>query len=61
MGDWNLTIQGTGPHHNQPGNDDTDVDKIAPEFVDRLKAAGHTIRSASLTYGGAEEVEPTGE
>ena len=51
MGDWNITIQGVGPHHND--KPDIDVDWMAKEFVKQLKKAGQTIKCSSITYGGA--------
>lgn len=52
MGDWNLTVIGCGAHHNKEFADD--VDRMFADFVRRLKAAGHDLEHASMTYGGRE-------
>lgn len=60
MGNWNITIQGTGAHHNDsnPLAQDTirDAEKLAAEFVEKLKAVGQKVESATFTYGGREEL-----
>lgn len=48
MGNWNISIRGVGPHHN--GIKD-DVEQIASRLVAELRAAGHSIASASVTMG----------
>lgn len=54
MGNWNLTIQAIGCHHNKdnPG----DADKLANKFMADLIASGHIIESANLTFGGRENL-----
>lgn len=52
MGDWNITIRGTGAHHNK--NHPKDANKMARAFVEQLKEAGHYVKSASFTHGGEE-------
>lgn len=54
MGDWNITIQGTGAHHN-PDNEG-DADRMAKKFVQELEEAGHTIDSATFTHGGRDDL-----
>lgn len=54
MGQWNISIHGTGAHHNKANP--TDANRQAAEFVRMLKAAGHTITKATITYGGEEDV-----
>lgn len=54
MGNWNVTIQGVGQHHNNSPND---VETITKEFVDRLVKAGHNIESAFVTTGSKIEIE----
>ncbi|MCC6178823.1 MAG: hypothetical protein WAZ94_15195 [Phycisphaerales bacterium] len=49
MGNWNVTIRGVGPHHNQQ---ETDVEQVAAKAVAQLKAAGHNVVSATVTTGG---------
>jgi hypothetical protein len=56
MGNWNINISGTGPHHNQ--NPQCDVDLIAREVVSKLIAGGHTVTSAKLHHGAVEEFHP---
>ena len=55
MGNWNISIQGVGAHHN-PSNP-KDADKMARRFVKELKEAGHTVEHAEITYGGKEAVD----
>jgi hypothetical protein len=55
MGNWNITIRGTGCHHNDKA-DVRDANKAAAEFVQRLKADGHTITAASFTYGAEDDL-----
>ena len=59
MGDWNITIQGRGVHHNYSMDLPADADKMFLKFVDELKAIGHTIYNASFTYGGRQEADKT--
>lgn len=54
MGQWNISIHGTGSHHNS--NNKTDANRMAGDLVRQLKAAGHTITKATITYGGEEDV-----
>jgi hypothetical protein len=54
MGNWNITVQGTGCHHNPSLA--YDANKMAAEFVQKLRDAGHTITSATFTHGGADDV-----
>jgi hypothetical protein len=52
MGQWNITIRGTGAHHN--ADYPKDANKMAAKFVQDLKDAGHIVDEASITYGGAD-------
>ncbi len=54
MGNWNITVRGIGIHHN--GRPD-DAEAMAKVFVQSLKAAGHQILGATVTYGGEENVD----
>jgi hypothetical protein len=54
MGDWNITIRGTGIHHNADAPND--ADRMAAAFVADLKAKGHTVRSATITSGGETDI-----
>ena len=70
MGQWNMTIMGTGAHHNfeqdkegkliEDGKGDYlrridyDADALFKEFVAKLEAAGHIITHASFTSGMRE-------
>lgn len=63
MGNWNITIEGHGIHHN---NRDDDANAMAAEFVKDLKAKGHDITSAKfqLVSPVADDLTPkaaTGE
>lgn len=66
MGNWIITIRGTGRHHSfrldeetkqavpQPNADDANV--LAAGFVAQLKNAGHTITDAGIVCGGADDL-----
>ncbi|MEK6881750.1 MAG: hypothetical protein AABY22_19185 [Nanoarchaeota archaeon] len=49
MGNWAITINGIGCHHNQ--NSPTDADKMTEKFVNDLLKAGHSLSVADFTYG----------
>ena len=63
MGNWNITIQGTGMHHNQQKTEtgeefhERDANRMAAEFVQRLKDAGHHIDSATFTHGARDDIK----
>lgn len=48
MGDWAITIEGTGVHHN---GIEQDADAVAARTVQELLKAGHKIHSATFTSG----------
>jgi len=54
MGQWNISIHGTGVHHNKKLPED--ANRMAADFVRQLKAKGHTVTKATITYGGEEDV-----
>lgn len=68
MGNWNITIQGIGPHHNkvkdhqesQPNGgwvpDQFGAEEIAKRFVFDLRRHGQVITSATFTHGGADNL-----
>ncbi len=53
MGNYNISINGIGCHHN---DQDYDADRLAANLVSELKDKGHTIESATFTHGGAESL-----
>lgn len=53
MGNWNINIQGIGPHGN---NQHCDADKLAHELMTMLEANGHTIKVATFTSGSMKEL-----
>lgn len=57
MGTWNISIDGTGCHHNTTREDirPSDAEVLAAEFVKLLKAHGHYISSAEFTLIGQHE------
>ena len=61
MGDWTITVHGTGAHHNQ--DYPNDADRMSEDFVRRLKEAGHTVHHASFTHGARQKLkgDPTAE
>lgn len=56
MGNWAITIIGTGAHHNK--DFDGDANKIFKKAVDELKAAGQNVEHASFTHGGRDVEKP---
>ena len=68
MGQFTIVIHGTGAHHNWETaelegptgkgdyivgrKNDFDADLLFAEFVEHLKAKGHTITGATFTVGG---------
>jgi hypothetical protein len=54
MGQWVISIHGTGSHHNRKYP--KDADRMAAAIVKQLREAGHTITSATITYGGEQDV-----
>lgn len=61
MGNWNITIRGVGVHHNLDKKLEADANRMAAEFVEKLKEAGHSIVAASITHGGEEDITDAGE
>lgn len=62
MGNWNVSVEGVGCHHN---GKPYDVEAITNEYVKQLKAAGHTVTKATVTTGStiaiSGEDKPKGE
>ena len=56
MGNWNISIQGTGCHHNLDLA--VDADRMAARFVRELREAGHQVETASFTAGGKTDLIP---
>lgn len=57
MGNWNISINGVGCHHDIDDNQ-LDANLMASEFVKQLKAAGHSVGHATFTHGGADDINP---
>lgn len=56
MGNCLVSVHATGAHHNgQP----YDIDQLAAEFVDKLKAAGATVTAATFNAGGENDLMNT--
>jgi hypothetical protein len=49
MSNYNINIQGIGAHHNK--DNPKDADKMAAEFVEKLREAGHNVIRAEITTG----------
>lgn len=49
MGNCIVSVHATGAHHNSR---DYDIDQLAAEFVDKLKAKGHNVTAATVVAGG---------
>jgi hypothetical protein len=62
VGNWRITIEGHGTHHN--GKDD-DANAIAARAVKELKAAGHAVTKQEFAVasrlGPGEVIEETHE
>lgn len=54
MGNWILTIQGTGCHHNCTA--EHDIDLLAPKLLAQVIAQGHHIESATINYGFRDDL-----
>lgn len=54
MGNWHISIEGVGCHHNK--DYPLDANRLSATFVKSLKEAGHTITKASFTHGGSEDL-----
>lgn len=52
MGNWQISIRGTGAHHNEDNPDDANV--MAARFTAELMEAGHIVTDATFTHGGVE-------
>jgi hypothetical protein len=61
VGDWNITVQGTGCHHNFARDDEwrdqNDADRAFERFVQELRSAGHRVHSATFTHGARQEAK----
>ena len=57
MGNWAITILGTGAHHNV--ENPQDANRLMENFVETLKMNGHTVEAATFTYGARDVFEPT--
>lgn len=58
MGNWHISIRGVGVHHNK--GLPADANRMAGKFVEELKKAGHSVSSASITYGAEEDLSRPG-
>lgn len=54
MGNWNISIHGVGAHHNELF--EKDANRMAAQFVEKLREAGHSVASATITFGSEESV-----
>ena len=54
MGNWNISINGVGCHHNKKLA--SDANRLAAKFVADLRAAGHTVSHAAFTHGGEDNI-----
>lgn len=55
MGTWSIEVRGTGSHHNKGGRDD--AERLAAQFVQQLRLAGHTVRSATFALTSTASTE----
>lgn len=52
MGNWHISIEGIGAHHNP--DLEQDANRMAHRFVNALRQAGHQVRRATFTHGSAD-------
>jgi hypothetical protein len=57
MGNWHISIEGVGAHHNS--DHFNDANRMSKRFVKQLQKAGHTVTRATFTHGGAENLGGT--
>lgn len=55
MGNWNISIQGTGCHHNRKLK--SDANRLAAQFVQTLRDMGHQVTSATFTHGAVDYID----
>jgi hypothetical protein len=51
MGNWNISIDGTGSHHN---HSPSDVNVVLGEIVKLLATSGQHVERVCLTYGARQ-------
>lgn len=56
MGNCLISVHATGSHHNGIPND---IDQLAAEFVDKLKAVGANVTAATVVSGGENDLLST--
>ncbi len=54
MGNWHISIEGVGFHHNSKMPED--ANRMAKKFAEDLKAAGHSVTKATFTHGAADDL-----
>lgn len=54
MGNWHISIEGLGSHHNHENL--YDANRMAHRFVEELRAQGYTVTRASFTYGMSDRL-----
>lgn len=54
MGQWNISINGTGAHHNKLIA--IDANRLAAELVQKLRDAGHAVTGATFTHGVTDDI-----
>ena len=52
MGNWKITIDGHGIHHNKRPDD---ANVMTADFIAALRKAGHDVLKAEFTLTGAPE------
>lgn len=54
MGDWAIFVKGIGAHHNRKYP--KDANRLAAEFVKKLRDEGHNVQFASFTHSGNDNI-----
>lgn len=54
MGNWHISIEGVGAHHNR--DLPSDANRMAHRFVNELRQLGFVITRATFTHGGADRL-----
>jgi hypothetical protein len=58
MGNCLISVHATGAHHNGLKSD---LDQMAADFVQKLKAAGHNVTGATILTGGEYDLQSAGQ
>jgi hypothetical protein len=55
MGNWHISISGVGAHHNKLY--EKDANRMAAEFVQRLRDAGHNVTRHEFHSSSLDDID----